>query len=870
MLWAANLCLGCLSVRARFLCAIITNSFFSFMIKYSLIQVVRAYAHEQYARLILNNDEEMDVASESLPVGSEVSVVDAEEESMDFLSNITDSASHEDVHPSIGDLELSDEGTNYEDFVLAPGVEMTLEANASAPGSPLSDERLAVCQMAPVSAPVVQTVGDPISAKLAAVHHVSQAIKSLRWMRQLQSSEVDCSSGTTEPLPSMKFSVCACGDADCIEVCDIRQWLPTSKLDHRLWKLVLLLGESYLALAQSYKEGSQLHQALKVVKLACSVYGSMPQHLGGSKFISSMSICPSSLSKCEENIDKEKSSFDLVKNVNLGSEGDKLTFEQFSSTYLFWAKAWTLVGDVYVEFHAIKDREVSTQAANQPVRELRMSSEVVKEVKRLKKKLGHFNQNCRSCSLVNCSCESDRVSSGKCASSSCGDTSQAGYGRRHGRRSFGKTTSYCKVEDAEERRTGHNAEGGSFGSFQWQEGGASKETLMSRDLICSESLDVTESGPMEMNKMQPDAGTALSTERDPSSKGTFKFKNGGIFKYVDSVVFGEGESNLLGALSCYEEARKVLSGLTSGSAELHSVVKKKGWVCNELGRNRLARKELSQAEVSFAEAIKAFREVSDHTNIILINCNMGHGRRALAEEMVTKVEHLKLHSIFYDAYKQTLETAKIEYGEALRFYTAAKLELDAAEESGSVPDGLKSEVHTQFAHTYLRLGMLLAEEDTTAEVYESTALEEMSIGVTSAHAVRARKGLRKHEISANEAIREALQVYESLGDMRKQEAAYAYFQLGCYQRDSCLKFLGSDQKKGYCKGKNGTQQRVKQYASLAERNWQRALDFYGPKKHPTMYLSILTERSRLALDLSTALHSNAVCPLIFRFFLKHI
>ncbi|KAK4781336.1 hypothetical protein SAY87_017442 [Trapa incisa] len=816
--------------------------------------VVRAYAHEQYARLILNTDEDTYVASKSLSGGSEVSFIDAEEESMDFLSNIIDSASHEDANPSIDEIDLSNEGKIVENFVVAPGVEMTFESNSSPPVIP--DERLADSKKNPVSAPV-QTVGDPISAKLAAINHVSQAIKSLRWMRQLQSSGLDCSNGTAEPLSSLKFSVCACGDADCIEVCDIRQWLPRSKLDHKLWKLVLLLGESYLALAHSLKEGSQLHQALKVVKLACSVYGSMPQYLGGSKFISSMPIQPSSLTR-DLHIDKEKTNFDDDKDVNLGLDGDQLTFDQFSSTYLFWSKAWTLVGDIYVEFHSIKDREVSARVTNQPRRELRLPSEVLREVKRLKKKLGHFNQNCQACSLVNCSCENDRVNSGNSASSSCEDISQASYSRRHARRSFVKTTFYTTVGDAEERRTGQSAEDGSSGCSRGQEGGASKESCRSGHLVCSEALDVTKSGMMEMNNMPPNAGATLSIEMDPSSKETLKLKNGGIFKYIECATIGEGESNLLAALSCFEEARKALNGLTSGSAELHSVVKKKGWVCNELGRSRLERKELSQAELSFAEAIKAFKQVSDHTNIILINCNMGHGRRALAEDMVTKVENLKLHSIFYDAYKQALDTAKIEYGEALRFYTAAKLELNAAEEAASVPDGLKSEVHTQFAHTYLRLGMLLANEDTTAEVYESTVLEEMSVGVNRAHVIRAKKGLRKHEISANEAIREALQVYESLGDTRKQEAAYAHFQLGCYQRDCCLKILGSDQNKGHCKSKNGIQNRVKQYASLAERNWQKALDFYGPRAHPAMYLNILKERSRLALDLSTVLHSNAM------------
>jgi len=72
--------------------------------------------------------------------------------------------------------------------------------------------------------------------------------------------------------------------------------------------------------------------------------------------------------------------------------------------------------------------------------------------------------------------------------------------------------------------------------------------------------------------------------------------------------------------------------------------------------------------------------------------------------------------------------------------------------------------------------------------------------------------------------------------------------------------LESDHKKSnLSKGENNILQRVKQYASLAERNWQRAMDFYGPQTHPTMYLTILMERSALSLSLSGLLHSNAVC-----------
>ncbi|XLS57626.1 hypothetical protein HN51_007381 [Arachis hypogaea] len=62
----------------------------------------------------------------------------------------------------------------------------------------------------------------------------------------------------------------------------------------------------------------------------------------------------------------------------------------------------------------------------------------------------------------------------------------------------------------------------------------------------------------------------------------------------------------------------------------------------ELSSKVTENKELIKAELAFVDAIDAFREVSDHTNIILINCNLSHGQRALADEMLSKIENLKL------------------------------------------------------------------------------------------------------------------------------------------------------------------------------------------------------------------------------------
>ncbi|XVF30015.1 hypothetical protein REPUB_Repub16aG0020700 [Reevesia pubescens] len=854
--------------------------------------VVRAFAHEQFARLILNYDEELDLTSDYLPIECEVTVLDAGEESVDLFNGSSESAVHD--FSLVAHNKITEDGTNLHDLASEVSAMMTLEANISAPNKLMAfsntelgdeentlprshgDKNSMVYNMSSTSNDVGQPVTDPISSKLAAVHHVSQAIKSLRWMRQLQTSVPDLDIqgiGINDQLPSsMNFSVCACGDADCIEVCDIREWLPTSKLDHKLWKLVLLLGESYLALGQAYKEDGQLHQALKIVELACSVYGSMPRQLEDTRFISSIVKCSPSNSKFNDR-DKMKNSFTRdLKEVKSNSAENCYILEQFSSTYLFWANAWTLVGDVYVEFHIIRGKEISAQAQKKPsTRELKMPSEVVKEVQRLKKKLGQYNQNCSSCSLVNCGCQSDRASSGNSASSSGGDTHAVSYSRKHGKRLRGKNVPYSVLGDNEDnsgREKVKNRKVPDSGQF-WHIGDGDniiRGSDTSSDEPGVNSNETNNSRREEVSFEMYDKKSEVTIENEIALKETRKLKDGGIFRYLRNTVVADPEHNLLSALSCYEEAIKALGELASGSADLQSVLKKKGWVCNELGRNRLELKELNKAELAFADAINAFREALDYTNVIYIYCNLGHGRRALAEEMVTKMEGLKTHVVFHNAYKQVLETAKLEYSESLRYYGAAKSEMNAIvqeADSDSESNRLKNEVYTQFAHTYLRLGMLLAREDATAEVYENGALEETSMP----HHGRVRKELRKHEITANEAIREALSTYELLGGLRKQEAAYAYFQLACYQRDCCLKFLAPNHKKsGLPKGENGIHQRVKQYASLADRNWQKAIDFYGPLTHPSMYLTILIERSALSLSLSSSLHPNMVCYAVFIYY----
>ncbi|PIN01718.1 hypothetical protein CDL12_25775 [Handroanthus impetiginosus] len=825
--------------------------------------VVRAFAHEQFARLLLTDNEESELTSVELPVESEVTISDAEDESFERISELPVSSVQDTIHPPLTAVDQLENKGCVQNFEQEDSAEMPFDQNISPTEMPkvsdmavanenlsiVGDNGSVVCNLSKHSDDVVQSVANPLSSKLAAIHHVSQAIKYLRWTRQLRTTrpELNLESEDEDDIPSsVDFSVCACGDPDCIEVCDIREWLPTSKIDDKLWKLVLLLGESYLALGQAYKDDGQLYQALKVIELACLVYGSMPQD---TRFISSM--VSSSLAQVEINRRSD--------NTESTISDDIFTFDGLSSNYLFWAKAWTLVGDVFVEFYLKKGQEISRKRERKDcAKELKMSSEVLKEVERLKKKMGQFNQNCSSCSLRNCSCRSDRASSGSSASSSSTDAHSSSYSRKQSKKSYGRSSFYAHAgehdDDAYQKADLRSTCGAEY--VKHHKSDTRNETIRISEAMEEMNLTAARSEKVDGSKETDAVGSREDTHSETTSNGKTATKSGGIFKYLRGSLTGHADYMLSVALSCYEEAQKAMIGLPASSTELQSVLKKKGWACNELGRNRLEMKELGKAETAFAEAIDAFRQVEDHTNVILINCNLGHGRRALAEDMVSKIESFKKHALFQNAYMQALQTAKLQYSEALRYYGAAKTELTAlVEKTGPVSSSLKNEVNTQFAHTYLKLGMLLAKENTVAEVYENGVLEDCS----SSRPTQTQIEHRKHEISANEAIREALAIYESLGECRRQEAAYAYFQLACYQRDCCLRFLESDQKKNNLpKGENSMGQKVKQYASLAERNWQKAIDFYGPKTHPMMYLTVLIDRSALSFSLSIYLHSNTL------------
>ncbi|KZV40899.1 hypothetical protein F511_05144 [Dorcoceras hygrometricum] len=820
--------------------------------------VVRALAHEQFARLLLSYDEDLESISEMFPVESEVTIANSEEESFVFINGWSATSVQNIVNSPVKEVEQH-ENAHLQNYGIENSIEISSSENIYSSNNPvvsgagMEDDKqstvgnteFVVPDISKTSDDVVETVSDPLSSKLAAIHHVSQAIKSLRWTRQLQIArpELNVENGFEDDLSSsMDFSVCACGDSDCIEVCDIREWLPTSKIDDKLLKLVLLLGESYLALGQAYKDAGQVCEALKVVELACLIYGSMPQD---TRFISSM-VCSSATHPEIRDRSENMKSF----------MGDFcLTFDGLSSNYLFWSKAWTLVGDVFVEFYLMKGVETSRQAEREhTTKGLKVSSEVLKEVERLKKKMSQYNQNCSSCSLINCSCRSDRASSGSSASSSTRSRQSSGYGRKQSKISQGRSNPYIRVgKYGDDLQKVDLSKSFKNENLKHHKIDPMNETCRILDGMQEMNLEGSRSEGRTGSAEKDNEGSVQKDCTSETVKGEHAVKCGGIFKYLRGSIFGDVDSTLSVSLNCYEEAEKAMEGLPASSGELQSVVKKKGWVCNELGRTRLERKDLGKAETAFLKAVDAFRQVEDHINIILINCNLGHGRRSLAEDMVSRIESLKKHARFRGAYLQALETAKLQYSEALRYYCAAKSELNTvAEKTDPVSTNLKNEVSTQLAHTYLKLGMLLARENTVSEVYENCVLEDY----TSSSSIQTPREHRKHEISANDAIREALSLYESQADLRKQETAYAHFQLACYQRDCCLRFLDSDQINNVAKGENSLVQKAKQYVSLAERNWQKSMDFYGPKTHPVMYLTILIEMSALFSSLSKYLHST--------------
>ncbi|GJV38925.1 ribonuclease H-like domain-containing protein [Tanacetum coccineum] len=103
---------------------------------------------------------------------------------------------------------------------------------------------------------------------------------------------------------------------------------------------------------------------------------------------------------------------------------------------------------------------------------------------------------------------------------------------------------------------------------------------------------------------------AISSSKEIESDSTeTKTSDGGIFRYLDNYEHKDADHNLITALYCYRETANCMEGDPNNSVKLHSLYKKKGWVCNELGRKRLEGKENDKAEQAFSKAINSFKKV---------------------------------------------------------------------------------------------------------------------------------------------------------------------------------------------------------------------------------------------------------------------
>lgn len=798
------------------------------------MQVIRASAHEHAARLILACYKQLGVMLQPLllednsrvpPVKEDVKESALELPFNEVYSGLQEDSTSESIIHKLSVEESSDiispvqdcqviipeDATNIDvekvDGYIKPTPSDLVLASASIAETSSfphecdedastidSQEELTVSDPVPQ---VVQALADPVSARLAAVHHLSQAIKSLRWQRQLQDVG-EKKVGPKLNRQSDQYTECVCGEPECVAICDFRDIEVGFGMDEKLWQLLLLLGESYLTLAQAYKEDGQFSRVLKAAELACLARGSTPRP-------------------------------DKQTEASCGSDGANITDSSRVGKALvvhkgsFWGQVWLLVGDVFAETQrSMGDSDPCKHQDVTPGEELKMAQEVTKEVKRLKKKGGQFQGNCEICSLTSCSCQNDRASSGVSASSSNSFSSEGNAGkhvRKHVKKSNSKNPSPpSDILIQEKDKVSSNAD--------------VNETIMTFDVKIKKRDAV-------LREMVSEDSTPLD-----------------IFSYLRKSFVNDWETNLLDASECYSSAVDAFADSIHWR-EYEIALRKKGWACNELGRRRLAQGNVKSAKAAFETAIIAFRAVKDLPNIVLVYCNLAHGRRAAAEVFASQLSGWEGCQLphFYYAFIETAGKARLLYQEALEFYGEGRKELMACEDGVErTMRGLCNEVYTQLAHTYLKLGMLLAREDKFFKANRKNK-ESRTVGGNELD------WERKSGITAKEAISKALVLYESLGSLRAQEAAYAQFQLGCQQRDSCLFAMTVQADETNIQKRDTRLQGAKRLASMADRYWQKALDYYKAVSHPDMFLQIMMERSAMCLAMAPLSHPNVVSAL---------
>eukprot|EP00850_Spirogloea_muscicola_P006352 SM000030S11361 [mRNA] locus=s30:318829:325240:+ [translate_table: standard] len=716
---------------------------------------------------------------------------------------------------------------------------------------------------------------EQVAARLSAVHHISQAIKALQWQRHLlvdnqhNIEKAQCRTAKRHELP-----VCVCGEPACLPFSSD----PLNCLlagDKKLGELIMLLGESYFALAEAYKDFSELLKALRAAELAGLVCDSLQEKLSEKR---------AAELKFESSADRGSSVLGhqvAVSNVKQGP---------------FWHKLWALVGDLYVEM--TRDAaEAPTQ--QEDVAELSIPNHVVREVKRLRKKAGQERSTCSSCREVSCSCLSDRASSGNSASSST-ESSTAGGGTARARRGQKRVDKEIKQKSNGRRRStaddlpdvqetqasdppSSEAQGlsastitavreeacepaaGALTDVQKRPGDCLLEVgvgLFSSDItdacssLAADSEGTSCCGPQERAERVP-ASTSSATAGQQQAVSCF-----------GRPVTASWKINFAAAASCYAASAAALGEEAEAKEEREAALRKEGWASNELGRRYLACNQSELAEAAFEAAALTFKKVGDGANVALIFCNMGHGRRAAAEALVAAAAAASRASDTLSAAQEaslrsaaSSNEARQLYIEALTFYSAAQAEVHAKKEgqqAGST--GVWREAHMQYAHTYLCLGMLLARQELDpGPDTQNGVLRAADLTASGRQGSRVRwksmQGQVPERVStADEAFASAISHYKVVGATCDQEVAYAQYLLACYHRDKAVSALvharmAPRQQPVSSRPRTSMSDldRVHKSAALADTSWEEALKYYKPEKYPDFFVDIAIERADLLL-----------------------
>jgi hypothetical protein len=153
--------------------------------------------------------------------------------------------------------------------------------------------------------------------------------------------------------------------------------------------------------------------------------------------------------------------------------------------------------------------------------------------------------------------------------------------------------------------------------------------------------------------------------------------------------------------------------------------------------------------------------------------------------------------------------------------------------------------------------MLLAREE-KARAHKKVKEDQKPLEKVGREETRGQKFLgTKTVMSAKEAISKALVLYESMGSLRAQEAAYTQFQYACHQRDCCLAAMAMHTEE--CNFEKNNFQRAKRFASMADHYWQKALEYYRAETHPDMFLQILMEKSAICSAVAPSTFPSTVC-----------